>query len=285
MKVYIAGIPSFAGALYSGTEAAPQSFRKADIVSYFEDAVDLGDIPLSNHLPRHNVEPIRNWPAPKLVWDQIEEHSEKWFKEDSFTLILGGDCSVITGVTSRFYRQYEKHTYVLSIDGHIDSTPPTSSVCIGAAAMGLWFLTNENPFYKKPKQFDNGHIAVLGYAEDNLHKDIQTKRMTLYSLEDIKKLSIERVAKLYLASIPKDARVLIHFDLDVISSDFLHAVYMPSEEGLSVEEIELLLSIIIEDSRVIGMVVTEFSSLKDAKGDQAKLVTSIIGKVLKNKVS
>ena len=53
MKIILSGIPSYAGALYSGTELAPEMIRRANLISklesYLNSVVDLGDIKISNY--------------------------------------------------------------------------------------------------------------------------------------------------------------------------------------------------------------------------------------------
>lgn len=280
MKIKLVGIPSYAGGLYSGTDMTPDALREAGLVqmlnSHKAEVEDLGDIPVSSFMPRNNVPPIRNWPAPRIIWDEMIKQSESWFKDDEFTLIIGGDCSIITGATKGLYNKYKNNTYLICIDAHLDAVKPSPEKCIGAAAMGLWFLCNNNMFFSKPEGFDGSHVHVLGIQ----HNYTETYGSTLYSLENLRKRGLEQTAASVLSSLPETARIFIHLDLDVICKTDLHAVYSPSDEGLSLEEAKTLLSAILFDKRVIGMEVAEFSGIKDFDGTQAIKLARLLSEIL-----
>lgn len=73
---------------------------------------------------------------------------------------------------------------------------------------------------------------------------------------------------------------LINLDLDVICKKDLYAVYTPSYNGLSLEEVEILLSFILLDKRVIGMEVTESSGIKDLDGTQTIKLEKLLSEIL-----
>lgn len=280
MKIKLVGIPSYSGGLYSGTEMAPEALREAGLVQVLNskevEVEDLGDISVSSFMPRNNVPPIRNWPAPRIIWEEMIKQSEKWFNDEEFTLILGGDCSIITGTIKGLYNRYKNNTYLLCIDAHLDAVKPSPERCIGAAAMGLWFICNDNMFFSKPEGFDGSHVHVLGTQ----HNYPEKYGITLYSLEILRKQGLEQAAVSVLSSLPEDARIFIHLDLDVICKTDLHAVYSPSDEGLSLEETKTLLSAILLDKRVIGMEVAEFSGIKDFDQTQAIKLVNLFSEIL-----
>lgn len=282
MKIKLIGIPSYSGGLYSGTEMAPNALRDAGLVKMLNrldlKVEDLGDINISSFIPRNNVPPIRNWPAPRIIWEEIIKQSEAWFVDDEFTLIIGGDCSIVTGTITGLNNRYKNNTHLLYIDAHLDAVKPVAECCIGTAAMGLWFLCNENMFFTKPKEFNGSHINVIGCQD----KYETTYGITLHDLKTIQRNGLENTATSILSTIPENARIFIHLDLDAICKKDLYAVYTPSDNGLSLEEVETLLSAILLDKRVIGMEVTEFSGIKDLDGTEsiklAKLLSEILAK-------
>ncbi len=283
MKIKLIGIPSYSGGLYSGTEMTPNALREAGLIQMLKkmnlEVEDLGDINIPSFIPRNNVPPIRNWPAPRIVWEEITKQSEEWFNDDEFTLIIGGDCSIVTGTITGLNNRYKNNTHLLYIDAHLDTVKPSPECCIGTAAMGLWFLCNENMFFTKPKGFNGSHIHVLG-NQDN-HEE--TYGITLHSLENLQKNGLEQTAISILSSLPEDAKIFIHLDLDVICKADLYAVYAPSDKGLYLEEVKILLSTILQDKRVIGMEVAEFSGIKDSDGTQALKISKVLSEILAKK--
>ncbi|WP_134702762.1 arginase family protein [Ammoniphilus sp. YIM 78166] len=141
MRIKVIGVPTFSGALYPGTENAPQAIRVAGLIDRLLDGgcdvEDVGDLELPPYLPRHNIEPIRNWPAPRQVWEAMAKQSHTLFSAGTFSLILGGDCSIIVGSVECLGKEWGSQVYVLSIDAHIDAIAP-SRVLDSVQALQGW---------------------------------------------------------------------------------------------------------------------------------------------------
>lgn len=282
MRIKLVGVPSNSGGLHSGTELTPKVLRQAGLIELLEkqgiEVKDLGDVSIPSYIPRHNIAPIRNWPAPRIIWEEIYKQSEDWFDNDDRILILGGDCSIVTGTSQSLYRKYGDKTHIVVIDAHIDAYVPSPEYCIGAAGAGLWFLIESNPFFQRMKGFDGSNITILAYQQEaEVNKDV-----TLYNLRDTLEKGIGLTVKKMLKGIPKDRKILIHLDLDAIVKPEMYAVYSPSEVGLTIEEAKILLREILEDPRVVGIEITEFFSIKDNDGSQALKLNELIVDALRD---
>lgn len=282
LKIKLAGVPSNSGGLYTGTEMTPKILRQAGIIGLFEkqgiEVLDIGDVNIPSYIPRHNIPPIRNWPGPRIVWEEIYKQSENWFENDDLILILGGDCSIVAGTMQSVHRRYGDKTHLVVIDAHIDVYKPSSDRCIGAAGSGVWFLLESNHFFNTLNGFSGSNVTILGYQQETeINKDI-----TMYSLWEIREKGIELIAKKVLDSIPEDSSILIHLDLDAIAKKEMYAVYSPSEEGFSIEEVKTLLRKILADSRVVGIEITEFFGLHDIDGSQALKLIELIADAMRN---
>ncbi|MBC5774392.1 arginase family protein [Pontibacter sp. KCTC 32443] len=282
--IQLIGIPSFAGALYPGTDETPAALRKQGIQALLEQnglpVSNWGDVVLPSYLPRHDIAPVRNWPAPHMVWEAIIKQGSSWFAPEKFNLLLGGDCSIIVGVADYLAKLYGEKLYLLIIDAHVDVVKPEPELCVGAAAMGLWFLTNENLLWQKPVSVDAGQIKVLGCQ----NPPAETYGITTITLQQLRQ-NIKNVSEAILASIPEDGRVLIHFDVDVIGKAEMPAAYAPSETGLTIAEAHELLTYLVADPRTIGMEVTEFSALKDTDGSNARSLVRLLADTLSKGLS
>ncbi|WP_163101991.1 arginase family protein [Peribacillus alkalitolerans] len=278
-KIYIVGLPSYAGALYAGTESAPASLREAGIVERFEElgfqVVDKEDLLEGKDLIRHNISPIRNWPSPRNVWETIVDNANEIFQKDSFTILLGGDCSIVVGSYTAFQEIYGDNTHLLVIDGHVDTVEPVSDNCIGAAAMGLWFFLKEQPFWSNKRRIDPSSISVIGpqsVPEDSLG-------MTIIPLAVLEKEERLISVQNHLASLPEDVSILVHFDVDVLIDTIMPAAYSPSEKGLDLEKAWRLFQIILSDKRVKGIEITEFSGTKDEDGKAARVIIDLLAQL------
>ncbi|MER2997254.1 arginase family protein [Pontibacter populi] len=279
--IQLVGIPTFAGALYPGTEETPAALRKHDLKETIEksgiNVSDFGDVALPADLPRHNIAPVRNWPAPRMVWEIIVEQGIKWFDPEKFSLLLGGDCSIVVGVADHLAKLYGDKLYILVVDAHVDVVKPEPDVCIGAAAMGLWFLTNENLFWTKPATINPSEITVL--ACQNV--PTETYGIQTITLDQLRN-NLQQTIATVLSGIPVDGKILIHFDVDSVCQNEMPAAYAPSETGLTIAEVRELLTCLVADSRTIAMEVTEFSAVKDTAGSNARSLNKLLADSLRD---
>jgi arginase len=275
MNIQIVGIPSNAGALYEGTELAPQAIRKAGLIQALTQngfsVNDLGDLLSNDPLPRHNIGPVRNWPAPRLVWDAIDQRAEEIFQKDALTILLGGDCSIEVGTFHAFQKVFGSESHLLVLDGHVDTMKPNGETCIGAAGMGLWFLLNDEKIWWKKDPISSNSVSIIGPQSDT-ETDNTIRVIPNSKFLDQSYLS---VVQDHLDSITSDS-ILVHLDVDVLHKSIMPAAYAPSEIGLDLEKATGILGMILSDPRVKAIEVTEFSANKDVDGSCAMLILELL---------
>lgn len=270
MRIKVFGIPSHAGALLEGTEQTPQALRDAHLIERLmekHEVEDFGDLVNPKTLPRHNISPVRNWPAPRLVWDAIDARAESLFTPNSFSIILGGDCSIVVGTFTAFRKVFGENSYLLVLDGHVDTMAPNGEKCIGAAGMGLWFLTKDQKVWWKEEPVLGSYISVIGphYLGEEQ-----------YGINVIPLQEVNNRTEDLLKGIPEDAHIFVHFDVDVLHESVMPSAYSPSQEGLNFEEAATILSAILKDKRVKGIEITEFSANKDTDGSSSKVIVDLL---------
>lgn len=280
ITIKIKGIPHFAGAFVSGTELSPDALRKAGLVQHLQGrglaVEDLGDLKLPDYMPRHNIPPVRNWPAPRMLWDLLQKEAAEWMAQSDFLLLLGGDCGLIVGTALAHQQRYGEQAYLLVIDGHLDAVAPSANRCIGAAGMGIWFLLQDQGMWIERSGWTSDRVKLVGCQKP----PNETYGVEIVSLEQLHAGDMEQEMTLVLQSIPADAKILVHFDVDVMNKEAMPAAYAPSETGLSREETQQLLVRVLQDRRVVGMEVTEFSALRDTTGEQAQNLVRLLGEAL-----
>ncbi|WP_059170629.1 arginase family protein [Bacillus sp. FJAT-27445] len=282
MKIIVSGIPSSAGALIKGTELAPVAIRQGSVVRTLREqgylVEDRGDLLKDKELPRHNIAPVRNWPAPRLVWEEIVEETESLFNKDAFSLILGGDCSLVVGTFTAFRKIFGDNTYLVVIDGHLDTVAPDGNSCIGAAGMGLWFLTQDKKIWWTEDPIAPGRIKAIG-----THSAGEPLGIEITPYEDLQTGSVNEKLALLLEDIPIDASILVHFDVDVLHERIMPAAYSPSQIGLDLPMAFELFSFILKDQRVKGIEITEFAANKEGASISTETITNLIVAGLKVK--
>lgn len=280
MHIQLIGIPTFSGAEHSGTELAPDALRQAGLTQSLQQqgirVTDLGNLKLPDFLPRHNLPPVRNWPAPRMIWETVSHAGHTWFTADNnpFTLLLGGDCSLIVGAADALHTLYGDQLHILVVDGHVDTIYPDPATCEGTAGMGLFFLLQNNQWWPKPANLDPSRVKVLGYHLP----PATTLGIDTTSYADLRRHGLVESAQQTLAALPPDAKILLHFDVDVIHQGDMPSAYYPSPVGLFLSETQTLLSTLLSDPRIIALELTEYSPLRDPDGASAKALISLLTK-------
>lgn len=275
MKIQIVGIPSHSGALYKGTEMAPQAIRDAGLLQALSErgftVEDRGDILDDVDLPRHNIGPVRNWPAPRMVWEEISKRADEIFQREAFTIILGGDCSIEVGTFHAFKNVYGSNSHLLVLDGHVDTMKPSGETCIGAAGMGLWFLTKDKKMWWKEDSVNTDCISIIGPQLNS----VTDRNFKITSYESLVTDFYLSIVQDHLDSISSDS-ILVHLDVDVLHKSIMPAAYAPSDVGLDLQKATDIMKIIFADPRVKAIEVTEFAANKDVDGLSAKLIVELL---------
>jgi arginase family enzyme len=87
--------------------------------------------------------------------------------------------------------------------------------------------------------------------------------MRALSLADVRHAGPREAARQPLEAIPSSARVLLHFDIDVLQRQDMPAAYFPHTDGLSLSEGAELLGALVRDPRIQPIEVTEYAALRD----------------------
>ncbi|MFE1629736.1 arginase family protein [Brevibacillus reuszeri] len=284
IPVKVVGIPHYVGALVSGTELSPDALRKAGLITQLQqsgiEVEDIGNMQLPDYLPRHNMPPVRNWPAPRMIWDLLQKEAYEWFDSKDFVVMLGGDCSTMVGTALAHKERYGEKAYLVVIDGHFDAVVPVASRSIGAAGMGLWFLLEDKGTWIMPSGWTSDRIKVIGCQR----MPEVTYGVDVLTLDELSGDHLVERMTAVMRSIPADAKILVHFDVDVMHKQAMTAAYSPSETGLSLQEAQSVLDTVLSDSRVVGMEVTEFSALRDTDGEQAERLVQLISSAVANQI-
>lgn len=270
------GVPSAAGSLFTGIERAASHYREADLSARLREAgidcVDGGNLDIPSFLPRHDVPPVRNWPAPRIVWETAAPAVRRAREQGDVPLLVGGDCSIVTGVAAGLARS-ERALHVICVDGHVDGVAPNAERCVGAAAMGLWFATHESRLW-------HGHlkpsaVTVLGCTD---RQDV-TLPFAVFDAEEVAAQPAD-AAKAALAGIPPDAQMLVHFDVDVLDCSVMPAAYSPNPNGLTLDTTATVLREVVQDPRLAALEVTEYVPHKDVDGQCVRRIGDLLAYAL-----
>jgi arginase family enzyme len=272
------GVPLRSGSLYPGSENDAQGYRDAGLLDLLHKAgnkvVDDGDLEIPSYLPHHSIPPIRNWPGPRIVWDLVSSRVEQYLQQPGhLPVLLGCDCSIVVGTAQALAKLGAVH--VIYIDGDFDDAPPEASKCQSGAALAIWLLTNESPFSSRALPPEN--VTVVGWTNGPF---APSTRVGSVSLKQVRASGPADVTHRLLQRIPRDGKILIHFDIDAVQQSDLPATYFPHGEGLSLRETGEILDAALSDDRVRLIEVSEYAVLRDAQGQSARGIAELLAHAL-----
>jgi arginase len=275
IKTYhVFGVPLRSGSLIPGNENDAQAYRDVQLVSRLQAAgcsvVDDGDVAVPSYLPHHCVPPIRNWPGPRIVWDSVSDRIAPCLQQPGqIPFLIGCDCSVVVGTTQALLRTSSAEIHVLYVDGDFDDAAPDAGHCHSAAACAVWLLTNDSAFWAGPA-LRPANVSVIGWSSPSLSPKSGVGSI---SLAEIRRAGPVEAAQRALQKVPASASILLHFDSDVVQAPELPSAYFPHDEGLKLSEAGQILRVLLSDSRIRIIEVSEYASLRDLDhGYIAKLV-------------
>jgi endoglucanase len=278
---HMIGVPRRAGSLVAGTEDDPGAFRDAGFAARLRAhgcaVVDEGDVALPSFLPHHHEAPIRNWPAPALVWDALAARLGPLLRQPgAVPLLVGCDCSVVVG-SARALRGASGAVHVVYIDGDIDAAAPTAEKCQSAAASALWLLTQPSPFVRGPV-LRPAEVTVTAWSQAGTAE--QAIGFGSMPLDEVDALGPRAAARRVLRGIAPTAAILVHFDVDVLADSAAPVAYFPHSRGLTVAAATELLAEFACDPRTRLVEIAEYASLRDLDRRGITLLADLVGRAL-----
>jgi arginase len=193
-----------------------------------------------------------------------------------FPIVLGGDCSILLGITLALRRRGRYG--LLFLDGHADFYQPDAEPSGEAASMELALVTGRGPELvtdpegRRPLVRDED-VVVFGFR-DATHaaaEGSQPLASTIQAVDlwSVRELGVERAARGALAHLERDdgpAGFWVHLDVDVVDDALMPAVDYRLAGGLSWQELTTVLGMAAASDRAAGLHVTIFNPTLDPDG-------------------
>jgi len=194
----------------------------------------------------------------------------------SFPVVLGGDCSILLGNLLALRRTGRRHG-LLFLDGHADFYQPAASPTGEAAEMDLALVTGRGPDILanieglRPLVRDED-VALLGRrdAEEADGNGSQPLPPAIFAqdLRELRRVGAHEAARAAIAHLtrPELDGFWIHLDADVLDDAIMPAVDYRIPDGLSWEELEIILGAALRSKRALGINITIFNPALDKTG-------------------
>ena len=279
-----------------GTWRAPQALSEAGLVDVLAPArvVDL-------ERPAYSTEPqpgtrLRNGPAIRRFNLDLAEIVAGALGQGEFSLVIGGDCSILLGALAAARRS--DAVALVHVDGHSDFRHPGNydvDAALGSAAgMDLALATGrgdplltEWPGIAGPLVADEA-VVQIGEREsrdaDFAWPDINSTAITRIDVFAVRDIGAAGVLEKTRATLARTGcPYWLHLDVDVLDQTVMPAVDSPGSPGIDPDDLVAILSALAADQRCIGMDMTIYDPDLDPTGELARLLVSLLGRVLKQR--
>jgi arginase len=208
----------------------------------------------------------------------------------SFPVVLGGDCSILLGNLLALRRSERRHG-LLFLDGHADFYQPAASPTGEAAEMDLALVTGRGPDIVanieglQPLVRDED-VALLGRRDDDEAQSNGSQPLpsTIFAqdLRELRRVGATEAARAAIAHLcrPDLDGFWIHLDVDVLDDAIMPAVDYRMPDGLSWQELEIILTAAMRSGRARGINITIFNPTLDKNGQIARELVSSLARGL-----
>lgn len=242
------------------TTEGPGRLRDEGIVRRLA-ARDLGDVPAPGY--RDFVRTPGTIRNEDLVLRHVREIAAVLEVHDGFSLVLGGDCSVLLGSMLGLARN--RDLGLVYLDGHDDFNTTENTVTGAVAGMCLAMATGRGETElarlrgSRPLVRDE-HVVASGIRDGSFRG---ARIRTAKSADEI----LEHFG-------PRE--FFVHVDADVLDPKYMPFVDSPEPGGLSPEELTQLLVPLVADKRAVGMEITIYDPRNDHERRGAAMLAEIV---------
>jgi arginase len=272
-------------------DLAPKVFREQGLTHRLP-ARDLGDVlpPPYRDFVRPSGRP-RNEDGVAIYSRQIAARMAEARAEEAFTLLLGGDCSIVLGALLGARHAGRSRVGLVYVDAHADFATPTTSRTGSAASMCLALAVGrgDTPLARLDEEgplVRGEDVVVIGrrddwdepwYGEDALREspvlDLTHASVRNGGATAAAHATIERLT-------PNVDAFWIHVDADVLDPTVLPAVDSPEPGGLTLEELADLLTPLARHPAALGLELTIYDPALDPDHSSATRLIALLHHVL-----
>lgn len=212
------------------------------------------------------------------------------FVDDSFVLLLGGDCSILLGALLGLHLSGSESPGLIYIDGHADfatlEESPSHSPCSMNLAIVVGRATPAGLSLGLTRPPVSGNRVVHLGRKDDHQPEYGCRSLPTFEVLDIRSAVIaeqgpQEAARSALDRVgDSDDGFWVHFDCDVLDPRIMPAVDSPLPGGLDLDDAVELLAPLVRHPKARGLQVTIYDPTIDVEGSGAELLTVLVERAL-----
>ena len=286
-KVAVFGVPTAAGGRAPGLERGPFALREAGLLTDLRATgarvVNLSDLSLFPYRDDPDHPQARNAEVVECAVRAAADEMTRALGE-GFTIVLGGDCTLVAGTVAGASRALGQPVGVIYIDADADLNTPDTSPSGFLNGMALALAMGRGPANVTaaggpPPAVVPDHVALVGFrAVDPGERPVLGELGLALPATAARRLGMRVAAALALDGVGNgDGPILVHLDVDVID-----AVEMPAKQfltpgkGLAYAEVSDLVTALLASPRVVALEVTEYDPSRDPQGEHARKIVDLV---------
>lgn len=290
-QIVLLGAPTSAAAMSAGHEKAPQALRSAGLVEKLQQigysVTDMGDDPVELYKPDEESPRARNLARVVASLDALKPRVEAAVKTGGLALVLTGDCSSALATVAGV-RRYYRGASVVYLDSDADLNVPATSPSGCVDGMVVAHLTGRGAaemvrFWSEPPLVRDPDVALFGVSRLDSPEEgvLASTAIRSFRAADVRRMGPAAAAEVAIERIHGGKNELVlHLDVDVISSADFAATDLPATDGLRLDEVREALCVVAKQPRLVAMEVAGYNPERDADGRGATIVLELIAAAL-----
>ncbi|KFF01454.1 arginase family protein [Chryseobacterium luteum] len=212
-------------------------------------------------------------------------------QENTFSLMLGGDCSILIGTALALRKLGNFGLFYL--DGHTDFIPAHLSETTAAAGMDLAIITGMGhekltdiqglkPYFREENIYCAGNAET---DDDEYVQQIINSDIHYFDLYRLRKNGFGKTADDFLKMVNSKALdgFFIHLDVDVLNDQLMPAVDSRTEDGIDYDNLKEMLKPLVRSPLCFGIEITVLDPDYDENGTYTEPVVKNLIEIIKNK--
>ena len=281
-QAVLMGVPLYTASGHQGMGVAPKRLRGEGIIRATGDPMDLGDV----SLPELTIDVLDGrtknleyfGKASRQIYGKTREiDAEK-------AIILGGECSIASGVIAGLSQQFGGRPGILWMDAHGDFNTPETTPSGYIGGMALAMACGRGPDVMP--DVEGGRPLI---AEERLvhvgSRALDPPEVSAFNESPAKLFTSQQVKKLGAADVADEAArhldnrsdwIICHLDVDVVDPGTIPAVTYPAPDGLTISEVAMIVRTLHRTGKVKVFQVTAYNASNDPRGESAHAVVDMV---------
>jgi len=295
MRVAIIGAPIDFGAGRRGVDMGCSAIRYAGLQAGLQrlghDVVDLGNVQVTLAEQGRPDNPRLRYLNESIAAAQSLAAVVATARADSrFPLVLGGDHSIALGSIAAAAR--DRTLGVIWVDAHGDFNTPDTTPSGNIHGMPLAALCGigdprlVNLIYPGRK-IDPHHVALVGIRDlDGEEKSLlRTHGATVFTMQHIDRQGLDQVmARAIEVACSGTDGLWASVDLDVADPHEAPGVGTPVSGGISYREAHLIMELLAESGKLVGLDLVEVNPILDRENVTARLAAELAWSALGKRI-